>query len=73
MELGKSKQNTSSESFLIFRLVHLVHLNCENEESQKHSGILREQAEAIQRMRAAYPGLWYDRIHSFEIPSSLYA
>jgi len=37
------------------RLVHLVHLNCENEEAQKHSGILREQAEAIERMRAAYP------------------
>jgi len=37
------------------RLIHLVHLNCEDEESQKHCGILREQAEAIDRMRSTYP------------------
>jgi len=37
------------------RLVHLVHLNCENELQQAKSGILREEAEAIERMRAHYP------------------
>jgi len=37
------------------RLVHLVHLNCEDPESQSKCGIFREQAEAIQRMRALYP------------------
>jgi len=37
------------------RLVHLVHLNAGDEESMKHSAILREQAEAIERMRNIYP------------------
>ena len=37
------------------RLVHLVHLNTGNEELAKHSAILREQAEAIEKMRAIYP------------------
>ena len=57
MELGNSDQSDLVILLSVFRLVHLVHLNCENEEAQKHSGILREQAEAIERMRAAYPGL----------------
>jgi hypothetical protein len=37
------------------RLIHIVHLNCEDEESQKYSKILTEQAEAIDRMRSIYP------------------
>jgi len=37
------------------RLVHLVHLNCEDEQSQSKSKILSEEAEAIERMRAQYP------------------
>ena len=37
------------------RLVHLVNLNAGDEESMKHSAILREQAEAIERMRNVYP------------------
>ena len=57
MELGNFDQSDLVTLLSPFRLVHLVHLNCENEEAQKHSGILREQAEAIERMRAAYPGL----------------
>lgn len=37
------------------RLVHLVELNAGNERLEKYSGILREQGEAIERMRDAYP------------------
>jgi len=37
------------------RLVHLVHLNAGNEELGKFSGVLREQAEGVERMREAYP------------------
>ena len=37
------------------RLVHLVHLNAGNEELAEHSAILREQGEAIERMREIYP------------------
>lgn len=37
------------------RLIHLVHLNAGNEELAEHSAILREQGEAIERMREIYP------------------
>jgi NADH dehydrogenase (ubiquinone) 1 alpha subcomplex subunit 9 len=37
------------------RLIHVVHLNCEDESSQKYSKILSEQAEAIEKMRSIYP------------------